>query len=75
MVGLINAYLRHWIRPAGTRQAVELDRAVPEQSSQSRMQSHGRKSRAVNTDAAITLKEVNRLAGDDPEHLIYTGRL
>ncbi|MCP5415262.1 MAG: PEP-CTERM system TPR-repeat protein PrsT, partial [Chromatiaceae bacterium] len=71
MVELINAYLATDQVPQALNRAVELDRAVPNtfvvKDAVARAQIAG----GATTDAAITLKEVNRLASDDPERLIY----
>ena len=75
MVELINAYLATDQVPQALNRAVELDRAVPNEFTVKDAVARAQIAGGATTDAAITLKEVNRLAGDDPEHLIYTGRL
>ncbi len=75
MVELINAYLATDQVPQALNRAVELDRAVPNTFVVKDAVARAQVAGGATTDAAITLKDVNRLAGDDPERLIYTGRL
>lgn len=75
MVELINAYLATDQVPQALNRAVELDRAVPNEFLVKDALARVHMAQGGYADAVIALKDVNRLAGDDPERLIYTGRL